>query len=294
LYVKLNAVSVSFTVIHKVYVDRDAPGPLHDGSSWTSAFLAVQEGLDAAAAGDQVWVAGGTYPERIVLKAGVALFGGFAGTEFLLSQRNWRTNITILDGGAGYDELGIGGATVEGNCSLKGGADDNSMNIWSTEEGPLGITPTSIHGDLNVTGGSGADDFSCTDCGVAGKTTVSLGAGDNVVYFSDGTDNTGLTKVTTGGGADDIHFESDAHFSGGLTVSSGGEYDVVTFDSAQVDGPVSVKLGASDDDLYVVNNCIFGSTLLAYGGAGWNSLYHTPDNVFATEPRAWNFADYPL
>ena len=45
-----------------------------------------------------VWVAAGTYVENLSLKAGVALYGGFGGAETSLSQRNWTTNRTILDG----------------------------------------------------------------------------------------------------------------------------------------------------------------------------------------------------
>ena len=48
--------------------------------------------------GDQVWVAAGTYVGCITLKAGVALYGGFAGRETDLSQRDWTANVTILDG----------------------------------------------------------------------------------------------------------------------------------------------------------------------------------------------------
>jgi len=38
------------------YVDRNAPGPLHDGKTLLTAFLTIQEGIDAAQNGDAVWV----------------------------------------------------------------------------------------------------------------------------------------------------------------------------------------------------------------------------------------------
>ena len=59
--------------------------------------------------GDEIWVAAGTYPEHIKNKTAgpsgsevavdTALYGGFAGTETARDQRNWQTNLTILDGG---------------------------------------------------------------------------------------------------------------------------------------------------------------------------------------------------
>lgn len=79
------------------YVDCDAP-PGGDGLSWATAYNVLTDGLAAAVAGDQVWVAAGTYVGNFTLGAEVALYGGFAGTETALSQRNWRVNRTILDG----------------------------------------------------------------------------------------------------------------------------------------------------------------------------------------------------
>lgn len=81
-----------------IRVRSDSPGPVFDGTSWNTAFHKVQDGVNAAAAGDEVWVAAGTYVERIALKAEVSLYGGFTGiNETLRSQRNRRANVTVLD-----------------------------------------------------------------------------------------------------------------------------------------------------------------------------------------------------
>jgi hypothetical protein len=69
-----------------------------DGLTWTTAKRTVQAGLDAAAAGDEVWVTAGVYVENITLKVGVALYGGFAGGETDLGQRDWAANESVLDG----------------------------------------------------------------------------------------------------------------------------------------------------------------------------------------------------
>jgi hypothetical protein len=70
------------------YVDKNAAGPAPDCSSWTAAYATVQEGLTAAANGDEVWVARGTYGEHVTVAGGVALYGGFAGTETERSQQD--------------------------------------------------------------------------------------------------------------------------------------------------------------------------------------------------------------
>lgn len=81
-------------------------------ASWSNAFKTLQKALASAVSGDQIWVAKGTYyPDEgngssndnnrtlsFNLKSGVAIYGGFAGSETELSQRNWKINVTILSG----------------------------------------------------------------------------------------------------------------------------------------------------------------------------------------------------
>lgn len=88
---------------HTRYVAPTASG-LNDGSSWANASADLQFAINQSQAGDQIWVAAGTYrPNRdasqpllptpgnknnaFVLKSGVKIYGGFLGTETELSQR---------------------------------------------------------------------------------------------------------------------------------------------------------------------------------------------------------------
>jgi len=91
-----------------LFVDQRAAG-LNTGTSWTDAYTDLQDALDAASASDQIWVAAGTYTptsgndrsQSFVLASGVALYGGFAGGETSLDQRDWTTNVTLLSGDIG-------------------------------------------------------------------------------------------------------------------------------------------------------------------------------------------------
>ena len=87
-----------------IYVDQANSGT-EDGSSWATAWNTLQEGLDFAAlgGGNEIWVAAGTYSTTsqtsyFNMLTGVNIYGGFNGTETLLSERNWTANVTILSG----------------------------------------------------------------------------------------------------------------------------------------------------------------------------------------------------
>jgi hypothetical protein len=109
----LNAAS---TCISVSYVDINATG-LGDGSSWDNAFNSLQDALDLVVSGDQIWVATGIYtPDQgmnvtpadpnatFQLKNGVELYGGFAGNETVISQRDSLINITVLSGDLNGDD----------------------------------------------------------------------------------------------------------------------------------------------------------------------------------------------
>lgn len=80
----------------KIYYVSSRATDTGDGSSWANATTLIQA-LNAATAGDQIWVQGfetltgdNLYvapKEGFAVKSGVQLYGGFAGTESRLSQR---------------------------------------------------------------------------------------------------------------------------------------------------------------------------------------------------------------
>lgn len=77
--------TASFGAVIHVKWDSPSDGP---GDSWDNACHRISSGLNAARAGDEVWVARGTYRELVAVPNGVALYGGFAGTEVSRSDRS--------------------------------------------------------------------------------------------------------------------------------------------------------------------------------------------------------------
>lgn len=87
-----------------LFVKSDATGA-NDGSSWANAFTSLDNALAIAVPDQEIWVAGGIYKpgtpapgHTFLVQSGVELYGGFAGTETLLSQRNITLNVTVLSG----------------------------------------------------------------------------------------------------------------------------------------------------------------------------------------------------
>lgn len=96
----------------QVYVNHNATGN-NDGTSWSNAYVDLQNALDAAAPGSQLWIAAGTYvpdgptPDGShfsTLKA-LEFYGGFAGTENSLEERDLVANSTILSGDKNGDDV---------------------------------------------------------------------------------------------------------------------------------------------------------------------------------------------
>ncbi len=100
-----------------IFVDTDATGA-GTGTSWADAKTKLQDALEAALSGDQIWVAAGVYyPDEgsaptdddplasFTLKNGVEIYGGFAGTESTLTERDWETNVTVLSGDIDQNDM---------------------------------------------------------------------------------------------------------------------------------------------------------------------------------------------
>lgn len=123
------------------YVDAEATGAA-TGQNWTDAFPELQSALAVANPGDAVWVAEGVYrptaatdrSATFVLRSGVHLFGGFAGTETTLNERDWAAHEALLSG-----DIGIPGQII-----------DNSYHVVTAS----GVAPTTLLDGFVIEGGN--------------------------------------------------------------------------------------------------------------------------------------------
>ncbi|MCU0578876.1 MAG: hypothetical protein MUF69_04945, partial [Desulfobacterota bacterium] len=82
------------------YVDA-AQGVSGNGTSWHEAFKTIQEAVPWAVGSDEIWVKKGIYPLASTINLNmkmISIYGGFAGGETELSQRDIRNNTTTIDG----------------------------------------------------------------------------------------------------------------------------------------------------------------------------------------------------
>ncbi len=148
-----------FTIYTGIYyVNGSVPGGDDNGLDWTNAFDDLQEALAVAQDGAEIWVAAGTYKPAgpggsitasFALIDGVEVYGGFAGTESLCSERNWNANVTTLSGDLDGDDtdegLTVGGSNTE---HVVTGADNAVLDGF-----------TIIGGNIQTTGQGGGGMF---------------------------------------------------------------------------------------------------------------------------------------
>ena len=106
IYLLISLLSVNLTAAVR-YVKQGGTG---NGSTWGNASGDLQAMINASGAGDQVWVAQGTYNNgSFVMKNGVEILGGFpnTGNPGLGVSPGWMTGLGVLGKGAHATPGGI-------------------------------------------------------------------------------------------------------------------------------------------------------------------------------------------
>lgn len=260
--------TASPTFAGTLYVDASLASGANNGASWADAYQGVtglQSALAAAVAGDQIWVRQGTYKPTTTatrsiyfeLKTGVEIYGGFAGTETLLSQRNVLLNPTILSG----DLAGNDGSNI---------FTDNSFHIVNSNTANAtaildGFTVTS--GNANGASASNQDRGGGILCVSGSAATIR-----NCRFLAN--------RCTFGGGAGYINGATptfvDTRFENNIGGSFGGAFDMnngtTTFLRCEFIGNTAARAGAVEcfgSSNSKFTNCIFrGNTATGSGGGG--------------------------
>lgn len=261
------------------YVNDDAAG-LNNGTSWANAYTDLQSALSAAAPGDQIWVAAGVYRPSLAtdagdsrsvtfaLQSGVALYGGFAGTETSLAQRDWVANVTTLSG-----DIGV--------------ADEETDNAYHVITGS-GTDATAILDGFTISGGNADGVYADPACGArcGGGMWIDSGSPSlsnlifhrNLALFDGG----GLFVYDGSPSLSRITFSENVAESGGgmLNVSGSPVLTNVTFNGNQAatDGGGLVN----DSGSPALTNVAFSGNYAVFWGGGLYNYSGSPTLTNAT------------
>ena len=297
--------SVPFEILPRVwYVDSLAPAG-GDGTTWSEAYQYVQDGVAAATLGDEVWVKTGTYYRRgtdttlLGLKAGVAVYGGFAGYESVRGNRDWVNNVTTLNGQGGVYNVVAGAA----NASLDGftvtGGTDNTRDGGGLNSSVTGLEIANCSFTNNVSDDGGAVHLSggsttFTQCSFDANDAEGGGRGGAVRVLSAAA--TFSECVFTGNVA---HGDTREGWGGAICV----EYSTVAvedcqFESNHAESYSEIGLGGaiySDDSTVTIENSRFRTNWAdddGFGGAVYNLMSGTSISTKITNSVfVHNFAD---
>lgn len=280
------------------YVNAAASGA-NTGLNWANAFTDPQLALSIVIPGDEIWVATGQYKPTattsrtvsFVLRNGVDMYGGFAGTETSLAQRDIASNPTVLNGDIGA--LGdntdnshnvVTANNITTNIVLDGFRIMNGYSGSSYRGGGLSVT-NCLAGNVlvrnclllnnhatNYGGGIylAAADLTIAHCEFNGNDA------DNGGAICDGNNNGGYSNLTI----------LDSKFTGNVAYSGACLYNSVDYQNLVIDRCVFTN-NTSDNSIisieYFDTARILNSYLIGNSVDGFSSNILYVNSISATE-----------
>lgn len=304
-----------------IYVNHAANGA-DNGRSWADAYKDLRTAISLASDHSEMWVAAGRYTPGVTrdstfqLKAGMALYGGFAGYELSRGDRDWEANETILNGdvsgddGSNYqnyddnvdhvvhggDESVLDGFTVSGGnafLSPGGGMYNHNVSVtvancafrdnWADETGG------GMHNYLSsvlISNCSFRDNFAGFGGGVdiaftTARITDCRFSANEAIVRGGGLDNYSSFATVTGC----TFSRNTAEWGGGIgNFQSSASF---VFDSEFSDNTAQLGGGmVNDDSAPTVENCTFiGNSAVEAGGGVCNINFSNPQHAASLEVK---------
>ncbi|NJO08143.1 MAG: hypothetical protein HC876_23020, partial [Chloroflexaceae bacterium] len=255
-----------------IYVDKSRPDDSGDGLSWATAFRNLQTALALAGSGAQIWVADGTYyPDEGVgqtanartstfaLKDGVAIYGGFAGTETLLTERDVAANVAILSGDLQQDDSQ---QPIITDITTVTGIGDNAYHVVSSD----GNNNTARLDGFTITGGN-ADAINPNNRGGGvynSSSSPSLG-NLNIRGNRANNDGGGVYNFNSSPSLTDVTLSNNQAINGGAIYNNGGSpsFERTTINantaSSSGGGVYNITASARFTDTLIQSNTTNGS-----------------------------------
>jgi PKD repeat protein len=281
------------------YVSQNNVSGIEDGLSWQTAYRTIQPAIDSAnqAGGGEVWVAGGIYNEErenaagtVLMRSVVNMYGGFAGVEGTLGQRNIPANPTVIDGStalAGEPAIrvitGVDNAQLDGFI-IQGGWARGANMFGSTDDGGGMFNQNASVRVYNCTfRNNRADSFGGAVYNVSGQSQFV-----NCVFENNRAESLGAPAAFAAGGAM-ANNEAEVTLSG-CSFTGNSAVSLVTFTPGQ-----DVSSRALGGAMYnfnttlTVDGCVFANNVTDAVGQGSNV---EGDITYAARPEAFGGGIY--
>lgn len=139
----------------QIFVDKYNMGDI-DGSSWATAYTAVDDALRFAKEGEEIWIAKGVYTvprhlESFVVDKSLTIYGGFIGDEKSPEERHLNKLTTVLSGDRNQDDI---------PTDLVSNKTDNTAHIMiiKTDNRPVVINGITFQGGMAAFGADFGDE----------------------------------------------------------------------------------------------------------------------------------------
>jgi hypothetical protein len=244
----------------------------HDGSTWALALKSITAGqAEAVRTGCEVWVAAGTYKpgtaatDTFQLRAGVSLYGGFAGTEATRGERDIFAHPTILSGDLGggvkatHVVTGAEGALLDG-FTIRDGNAAGSMGT------PAGMGGGMLNNSVSPT---------IANCTFTANSATMGGAIANTAAAAPWVHNCTFTGNTAGMGGAMFNMDAaapqvvDSTFTGNTVTGASG---------MGAGGAIANWTGAAPS----IAGCTFSGNLVAGSSGGFGGAIGNIDAAFVT------------
>ncbi len=156
-----------------IYVNQNASGS-NTGDSWANAYTDLSDALNEDSAAE-IWIATGTYKpggaspdtlSRFTIDRSVALYGGFAGTETSIDDRDISANPTTLTGDINGDDVAM---------NFDDFKDDNTLHVIYVDsliEGVVTLDGLNIEGGHNNGDNVGGNGYLYSGGGIYALSTI--------------------------------------------------------------------------------------------------------------------------
>ncbi|WLR43260.1 hypothetical protein LC087_03430 [Bacillus carboniphilus] len=256
-----------------IYVKEGSSG---DGSSWDQALGSLQDALNQVenAEDTEIWVAEGMYfpteeDDRSIsfeLVNGVALYGGFSGTEESRSDRDWEDNETVLSG-----DIGEKGNQEDNSYHIVIGANQAILDGFIIENGYGFVTEGRI-----AQGGQGEGQGASPEGQGEGQGTSQEGKGGQTHTTPEAI----LEGISEGIGAGMVNYQAapiiiNCIFRDNSAMKAGAMYNMVSTEFGEGIGQENSD-GEEKQAPIIVNTKFINNFAISRGGAVSNDINTSP------------------